>query len=155
MSRDYGDPRERILRQVQVEESTGCWIWQGAVNKDGYGKTYLDGQRLLAHRAVWLLLRGPLPKGLSACHHCDTPRCCNPDHIFFGTTADNLGDAARKGRLVRGSACNLAKLNEEQVGEIRQLALAGATHQKIADTYGLTRTAIGQVVRRDTWKHVP
>lgn len=35
---------------------------------------------------------------MCACHHCDTPPCINPDHLFEGTRADNVRDAQLKGR---------------------------------------------------------
>lgn len=31
-------------------------------------------------------------------HACDTPACCNPDHLADGTQADNMRDAAERGR---------------------------------------------------------
>lgn len=40
-----------------------------------------------------------LGKSLEACHHCDNPSCCNPEHLFVGTHADNMKDCKDKGRI--------------------------------------------------------
>lgn len=85
-----------------VEKSSGCWLWNGALGNDGYGKTTIDGQTRRAHRAAWELTNGPIPKGLLVCHHCDTPACVRPDHLFLGTPRDNTHDAVAKGRLSAG-----------------------------------------------------
>src|SRR6266851_3776781 len=71
-----------------------CWFWLGVVQKHeksiGYG---LFGS-LYAHRVAYELYRGPIPEGLQVLHHCDNPRCVNPDHLFLGTSHDNKKDEA-------------------------------------------------------------
>lgn len=80
-----------------------CWLFTGKARLREYGSVagVLNGKRrpLYAHRVAWELTHGPVPDGLIVCHHCDTPLCCNPAHLFVGTTADNIHDAQRKGRL--------------------------------------------------------
>jgi hypothetical protein len=73
---------------------SGCWPWTGKIATNGYG--YLDN--MLAHRASWLIHHGPIPEGLQVLHHCDNPRCVNPDHLWLGTQADNVADMMAKGR---------------------------------------------------------
>ena len=85
--------RRRFANSIQKTDS--CWLWTGRAAKSGYG--YLGCR--LAHHVSWLLANGPVPDGLDVCHHCDTPSCVRPDHLFVGTPKDNMQDAARKGRL--------------------------------------------------------
>lgn len=98
--------RLRFYRQkpfdfyVQENES-GCWIWTGTKDRKGYGRTVQNGIKHLAHRFAWEREHGPVPPGLFVCHHCDTPSCVRPDHLFVGTQSMNMIDAVFKGRLVR------------------------------------------------------
>ena len=67
-----------------------CWIWTGARNQHGYGKTSLNGRTLPAHRFTWEDANGPIPDGLVIDHLCRVPPCVNPSHLEPVTTGENL-----------------------------------------------------------------
>ncbi len=83
------------------EPNSGCWLWMGNTGRQGYGEIKIRCKSFLAHRVSWELINGPIPKGLKVCHHCDTPACVNPDHLFLGTQNDNINDAISKNRIKR------------------------------------------------------
>lgn len=85
---------ERFWSRVDKIELTGCWLWDGYINKNRYGTwSYSeDGKTrtVYAHRAAYELLRGPIPDGLVLDHQCRVRFCCNPDHLVATTQKRNL-----------------------------------------------------------------
>jgi hypothetical protein len=81
------------------EPNSGCYLWEGSVNEDGYGKLRREGATWRAHRYVYRLLHGELDDDLLVCHTCDVPSCINPAHLFLGTYTDNNADKDEKGRF--------------------------------------------------------
>lgn len=90
-------PTERLHRNLEDRDS-GCIEWTGRTLPRGYGAVYVDGKQVLTHRLAWTLANGPIPDGLHVLHHCDNPPCCNVEHLFLGTNADNAADRDAKGR---------------------------------------------------------
>ena len=82
----------------KIEKTTSCWFWLSGKDKDGYGKFFLSGKTLQAHRVSWSMHNGVIPTGMSVLHRCDNPPCVNPEHLFVGTCVDNVKDRDAKGR---------------------------------------------------------
>lgn len=89
-------PRAASFPIGYVVCENGCWEWVGYCRHwardhdrycqpDGYGH-YLSQ---MAHRWVYILLRGPIPNGLTLDHLCRNHRCVNPDHLEPVTKRDN------------------------------------------------------------------
>ncbi len=91
--------QQRFDEKWIPEPFSNCWLWTASVNKQGYGHLLAFKKVLLAHRVSWFLSHGEMPPSdLDVCHHCDTPSCVNPAHLFVGTVSDNLYDCMDKGR---------------------------------------------------------
>lgn len=139
-----------------------CWLWRGHI--DRYGYFWLDGKNVKAHRVAWFLATGEWPKPW-ALHHCDNPPCVNNEgHIWTGTHADNMRDAASKGRLVvppkdaawlasrpRGERHQNSKLTAEKADAIRSLHAAGWSKNGLARRFHVSEKLIYDVVLGRAW----
>lgn len=83
---------------------TPCLEYDGARNARGYGvlPKSVHGSRL-AHRAALAAQLGRPVEGV-ALHDCDNPPCIStePGHVREGTQAENMADAAARGRARGG-----------------------------------------------------
>lgn len=142
---------------MKAWQKVPCKIWTGLKNDQGYGRIWHEGKYWLAHRLAWTQERGQIPPGMKVCHHCDVPGCYERKHLFLGTQKENVADCIKKGRRASysGAGNGRAKLNVEQVREIRARYAAGSsTQQQLADEFGVYITLISQIVRKKVWAHV-
>lgn len=150
----FGTPEFRFQNNYRVMP-TGCWEWAAYCEPKGYGEFRMNGLKISAHRASWLLNRGPIPENLQVLHGCDNPPCVNPEHLFLGTHQDNMLDMKRKGRARgaggRGSHHMNARLTETQITEIIRSNLPRTA---LARSYGVHVTHIGRIKRGERWAHL-
>ena len=88
-------------------------------------------------------------------HKCDTPPCVNPDHLFLGSHADNMGDASTKGRMHPGTRHGNARLTEADVMAIRTAHSEGVTQSALASRYGIVQGQVTRIVDGRQWKSLP
>jgi hypothetical protein len=139
------------------DATTGCWIWQGSKHGSGYGLARFNHKLQRVHRIVWQLEYGAIPAGFHICHRCDTPACCNPEHLFLGTAADNAHDRDRKGRLMtlRGEQNPRAKLTNEQVRYIKSIPRGPWGYGvKMAARLGISPARFHQLRASSHWRHL-
>jgi len=148
-----------------VKKTSGCWLWTGArETTGGYGVlTLYKPERhrkyptMKAHRFAYELMRGPIPKGLLVCHKCDNPICVRWDHLFLGTSADNMKDRDRKGHTAhpKGVLNGGAKLSESIVKQIRKRYAVGSVNQReLGKQFGISQATISVIISRKKWRHI-
>jgi hypothetical protein len=94
---------------VKIDKETGCHLWTGFRNADGYGRIAVRPGHRLVHRVAWEAVHGTIPGGMILMHICDNRRCCNPEHLKLGTRAENNRDRVKKGRGNGARALDLEK----------------------------------------------
>lgn len=125
------------------------------IGKIGYRFFGIDGRNVLAHRAVWIALRGPIPDGHEINHKNGDRSDNHPDNLEVVTPADNKRHAREvlHAPVPYGSRASKSKLTDEQVMEIRRRLAAGERTRDLAAEFGVGSTAISCVGLGRTHRH--
>jgi hypothetical protein len=151
---------ERLLAKVEPCLIVGCWLWTDAPDEDGYGRLWVDGQTLKAHRVSWEVHFGPIPAGAQVLHRCDTPPCINPQHLFLGSHAENMADREAKGRgrvpvppRLRGDDHPHAILTEQTIAVLRACEARGEAINRThtAAALGVSVSTLSRAMTGKTW----
>lgn len=141
-----------ITGKYDTDATTGCWIWNKAVCRQGYA--FMNYQlpskkwkKINAfHRYVYKAFNGPILKSTPVIRHtCNNPSCINPAHLIQGTIQDNVHDAiADKSHVSSRTKNNSSRLrfNVNQRDDIRSRILAGESLYSIAKFYNVDLTTI-------------
>ena len=92
-------------------------------------------------------------------HRCDNPPCINPDHLYLGTSQDNMNDMVARDRNRYdnhpGSRNGNALLSEDVVEWIRANYQPYIyTAEMLASKFGVKRRTIYKVLGGESWTHV-
>lgn len=104
----------RFHRQIAKQADTGCWLWTGTDQADGYARWRSRPGAPVKYLHVWAYetFVGDIPKGMQVDHRCHTEdvdcpggedcrhrRCCNPDHLELVTGSENTKRQRHANRL--------------------------------------------------------
>lgn len=138
-------PYIKITTELRFERSylkveTGCWEWQGKLDRYGYGSLKVDNKTTKAHRYSYEKYYGSFNKELHVLHTCDNPKCVNPHHLFLGTNQDNVKDRVNKNR---GNSTT-KKLSVEAKKSMLKL-LETQPKKCVADLFGVHVSTVSRV----------
>lgn len=100
---------DRILAKCYLDEETGCLLWFGAVDSDGYGTTSVKSKTYRVHREAYKLWVGKLDSAMQVDHECHNldeecinkgtsclhRLCINPGHLEARSQNENQGRRRR------------------------------------------------------------
>ena len=148
-------------RELKRQRDTNGYLF---VSLQRCGKRHLTS----VHTIVLRTFVGPRPEGKECAHDNGNKADPRLSNLAWKThkenEADKLSHGTRKARKARvrvgpgrprGQRSNQSNLTDDDVREIRRLAIAGAPFRHIADQFGVSGPAVFHAARGDTWKHVP
>lgn len=99
------DTLRKLERNSIIDPITGCWLWQGAISKSGYGNIRYNDNQISTHRfSAYMFLDFDLDSDVWILHKLECPykHCWWSEHIYIGTPKENTRDADTFGRQKRG-----------------------------------------------------
>ena len=148
MRPEHGEARRKanFMEKVSVDPVSGCWFWNGSMGGTGYGHFRVHDRMMNAHRASWLMHRGPIPAGIFVLHRCDIRQCVYPSHLFLGTHDENMRDMTSKNRACSGENHRFCTILDATVLEIRRRGGAGETGASIARSLGISKAQANKII---------
>lgn len=122
---------------IHPELGTPCWLWEGRLNKGGYGSfaAKLNSMKT-AHLFSYFLANGAPPKGLHVDHLCRVRHCVNPSHLEAVTPGVNAirgfgfpGINARKTHCPKGHPYDMVVL-QKRGGQYRTCRRCGVERSR-------------------------
>lgn len=129
--------------RYRVDRLTGCRLWRQALNHGGYAVAADHAGTYMVTRKLYEYVHGSLPRDVHLRFSCRNHACINLAHM------EPVPLSMHPGRRTN------ARLNLEQVGEIRRRAAAGQTHQSLAADFAVSRSTIRSIANQWRWPKAP
>ncbi len=147
--RVYGDPliktrgNDRTMKFWSTfrRDPSGCWLWTGAVNPQGYGFFYTGSDQVMAHRWAYATMIEPVLDGVDVHHVCEVRACVNPTHLQPIPAVTHRFEHNRQHR----------PLDDETVRSIRARLAATANVLGTAKHFGVSRDQVRGIAEGRTY----
>ncbi len=139
-----------------------CWMWIGSVSA-GRPIMKWQGKSTVPARVSLMLSTGRNAKDLCALHTCDNAMCVSPEHLYWGTKADNGKDMSQRNRvrwdngfIGRKGEDNIgARFTNAQIIEMRTLHWEqGESLTSLAKKFGLKTGHVSRICNGLRWAHL-
>lgn len=147
------------ITNILKDKNQDCFIQlKQAISNSGYyfvaicskGKIY---RKFVHHLMLESFVRFRKPG--EETRHLDGNKLNNKlENLCWGTPKENYADQVKHGMARHGEKCNFAKLNKDQIKEIRSLSHSGVLGIIIADMFNISKQAVSKIINRKVWKHI-
>ena len=130
-----------------------CWIWQGAKDKNGYGKCKRPSHlgECVPHRWMYKKHYGidSIPKGYELHHRCEVRSCIRPEHLQPIAKKEH-STLQKVGKRAFSQLANRLLTN----AQVRQIRNSNLSIDKLAVMLGSNRTTIYRIRKGIIYKEV-
>jgi hypothetical protein len=112
-------------------KSGDCYLWQGYLDKDGYGTFFFRKLNRRAHRVSYYMFVGDIPDGMVIDHICAKRNCVNPAHLRVLTPRENSLDSRGIGaQNARKTHCKYGHPFDRKYGKQRYCSICSNEKSK-------------------------
>lgn len=107
-----------------VKNEKSCWVWQGCIDKKGYGVLKINSKNYQLHRIVFEAANN-IAVGIETVHHkCANRSCVNPEHLQKISNRENVAEMMERNFYIN----RIAELEAEVIVLRAALNLKEETH---------------------------
>lgn len=166
---DYYGAWIRLSSKGIRDNNTGCLLWNGPKDKDGYGDGSFNGKTEHIHKISYKIKiqNTTIQKidendhKLCIRHTCNNRNCYEPSHLELGTiNENNYEDRIKHGTLLRGEKNPSSNITEELAQKIKhsKYPINHVQYKSVperAKLFGVTEATIYHIDYNTSWTHIP
>lgn len=140
-----------ILNRVHIDEA-GCWLWKQS-KREGYGRLVRHGKTWNAHVFSFKVFVRQINDAEQINHKCHVRACCNPNHLYAGSQAENMIDMKLAGRerYLRGNQNGNSRIDEEKA---KAIYAADGIAKVVAKQFEVSISLVYAIRKKMVWAHI-